>query len=348
MGENKFNNNDVDLISGLPDVIIHMIMSFLAMDELTQLSTVSKRFLSATKPSPPLLVLDYNAFTKRFPAAQDFDFEVFTKKPEEEPNFDFDAYPEKSEEEEKEDSVKRESFLNFVEASVEQRRLLMMNNSNNDFGCMQRLSFMGPISPHYASDTRIDEMVNFALENKFIELNLDGNINIHILSCLERDVTCRLSASAIFSAQHIRILKLRGFKLEGDGDHDVEHLTSHCSKFKTINLSGANLKRVALDAILGLEMVNVDPQVSLESFSLAIKRHPAAVRSPIQYETVPDKQRFREINLHSFKSLKYLELKNTNIITDEWFGDRVSQFDLLETLKLDMCLNLTKILYEQQ
>ncbi|KAF3453483.1 hypothetical protein FNV43_RR03923 [Rhamnella rubrinervis] len=95
----------------------------------------------------------------------------------------------------------------------------------------ERLSFMGPISPHYASDMRIDDMVNFASDDKFIELNLDGNIDIHIVHC------CRLSGTIFLlklntlnsllpfvwhhlsaQAEHTKFLKLRGFRLDCDED----------------------------------------------------------------------------------------------------------------------------------
>lgn len=57
---------------------------------------------------------------------------------------------------------------------------------------------------------------------------------------------------------------------------------------------------------------------------------------------VPNKRIFHT-NLESFKSLKHLEIRYTNIIRDTFFKSNVSQLNLLETLKISSCKNLKKI-----
>ncbi|KAF3453482.1 hypothetical protein FNV43_RR03922 [Rhamnella rubrinervis] len=229
-------------------------------------------------------LIQFSTVSKRSYAVKHLDFELFTEKKSVWPTY------KQEEEEEEEYFSKWESFLNFEQHSIEQSH------------------------------------------NKFIELNLDGTADIRHSIFLNREEICRLSGT-IFSAeaQHIRFLKLRGFWLDCDGEEHlnlscpsmVDFSLSHCAKFKTINLCGANLKRVELDSIHGLEK-------ALHSPHLIGEYSPKDFQSAMCIE-----QRLSEISIHSYKSLKYLEIKNADIITDEWFQHHVSQLDFLETLILD-------------
>nr|XP_048328405.1 uncharacterized protein LOC125422012 [Ziziphus jujuba var. spinosa] len=222
------------------------------------------------------------------------------------------------------------SFHNFVAKSLQ----MFCNSTDDDTACFQRMSFVGPIS-----NILVYKMVDFSLNNKIKELNLNGDF----------DKTSRVACSlpnTLFSAKHLTSLTIKGFYLEGLEDQNlvlgcqlIEDISlSCCSGFKTISLSGERLKHVVLDSCPQLMKINIDPRVSLESLSCSSALFEKQLKKQEQ-------SNYCEIffAFNSFKLLKFLEFKNTDIVTDEWFRDHVSRLSLLETLKLDNCSKLKNV-----
>ncbi|XP_015898300.2 uncharacterized protein LOC107431807 [Ziziphus jujuba] len=237
----------------------------------------------------------------------DFDYTIFSKKSSASPRDKLTSY---------------ESFLDFVFNSVERRRRLSLtnNNNNNTDVSLQRLRFLGPESRYVINDRRVEHLVNFALEKKVVELDL------HIFL-----------PTLIFSSQHLKILKLSGLTLKGYlQDYLVlssplieQFDLTRCTILKLIDLSEcANLKHLVFDSVYGLEKVNLHPLLCLESFS--------CIDSPYIGKI---------IKLFLLESLKLLEIRDTEISIDhqEWLHHHVSQFNLLQTLKLIRCLELKHV-----
>ncbi|KAH7532931.1 hypothetical protein FEM48_Zijuj04G0075100 [Ziziphus jujuba var. spinosa] len=208
----------------------------------------------------------------------------------------------------------RSFFIDFVSKSLQLR-------SSNDTCCFQRLSYVGP-----GSASLVYKIVEFSLRNKIKELNINGDGQFY-----------NRFPTTIFSAEHMMRLKferfglnLKNLKLVLSCPLIEDVIITGCSGFKTITLCGVKLKHVVLDSCWNLLNINIDPQVSLESFSYSPRSEKLQEVSKISF------------NLDSFKLLKFLELKNTKI-TDEWFQEHVSQLNLIETLKLHNCENLKNI-----
>lgn len=164
-------------------------------------------------------------------------------------------------------------------------------------------------------DELVSDMLSFAEDNETQELNLE-------IVKSDQQTKSRILPSKVFSFSHLTSLRIKGLGLECQ---DLvlccplirEFSLSTYSRLTMIRCGGAQLKHVELDTVGLLEKVDIDPDVSLESFS-----HTGLYG-------------IHDINLENQKqSLKYLEFKDQIFFSDQWFEDNISPCTLLETIKL--------------
>ncbi|KAF3449493.1 hypothetical protein FNV43_RR10221 [Rhamnella rubrinervis] len=160
---------------------------------------------------------------------------------------------------------------------------------------LQKFSFESHYSCLLALDGRVDYMLNFALQNKVQELKLD----------FDRNYTYYCFPEAIFSANQIISLDLRGLRLE------PPHITLSCPSIENFSLEdchgltsiilrGASLKQVKLIRCPDLRKFHIEGPTSVEH---------------VTYRGRTKWLSKCEMNIAScYKSIKVLEL------IDEWTG----------------------------
>ena len=295
-----------DRLTGLPEHIVHHIMSFLPTTSATRVSALSKNFNSAW--------LSYPVF-----------------------DFDQSLYEEVNCPSGDRTSCKKPDFLDFVLDSLKKRC------PSNIY--MQRFSLRvwpHEISDNriqnsirLAVDRNVNELVveiqglqdnyfrlarTLALQNDELVVETEGLENTY----------CSLPRTALQNAKSLGVLKLSGFSLELEDLipclNLIENLSlESCSMSANFMLSSDKLTDLNLRFCEGLEKIEIDA-LNLQSFS---------------YTACHIEQRPCEINLSRCKNLKSLTIEGS-AISDDWVKDHISKLVLLRNLKLVACRNLQK------
>lgn len=301
---------EMDRLSNLPEDMIHEIMSFLSAAEAARISTLSKR-LSSTYHSFPLL-----------------GFELLYSLSE------YDG--------------KDDNILDYVRNSVEQRFINLETNlkslSFDVYLCDTGVTYYYRstlITAFNAVTELLEYLVNFAIGKKITDLIIRCNGDYRrygMENVLVREIKRSCFPNTMFSAKTIKSLRLCGLVFGGFEDLILGcpliedfHLDV-CTGLKSVEVSSCAklMKEISIHNCYGLERIHVDGEVtSLESFSCTgtIKQYDLDMI---------------DINFAFRKSLKFVELRRLKI-TDEWFRNNVSEFELLNTLVLEDCQTMKNI-----
>ena len=195
-------------------------------------------------------------------------------------------------------------------------------NRRDPNACLEKLRIRGL----FDGSTFNHWLVNYALDKHVKQIYLFDDS--YVDTCLPQRMFC---------ANSIRVLELKGFKVEVP---DLilscplieDFRVTNCSGLKSIRVSGAKkLKAVKLDTCSGLEKIDIDAQ-NLESFSYTGCRDVDPSQPPQPCEILTT----------ACKSLKTLSLEFASIM-DLWLYDHVSKFPFLKILKLYECRGLKYI-----
>lgn len=340
-GKKKYVHKGIegsDGFSNLPEPVIHHIMSFLSTKEATRVSMLSKIFLSAWRSYP---IIDFNQdlfeigirefllskkpliVTQNF-LQQDFASLIFEDHALAKKGTNTTPTPSFNVLDSMHDTTCSYNFLDYMHYAVQRRESIV------DVEKFKLKVYVKDKQPDY----RIDMSIGYAIEHNVKELIL----KIRSLSkyySLPRTV---------LNAKSINVLKLEGcmFKFEDlipcftsvedlsvMGCHVSTNFTILSTKIKTLNFGWCE----------GLEKIEVDA-LNLQSFSYDAIR-PCEINDHLRTYS-SDWIRPCEINLLPCKNLKNLTINCENI-TDDWFGNHVSEFLLLENLKLTGCNSLESI-----
>lgn len=278
--ELQTSTGKADMISDLPEHIIHNILLLLPIKYAARSIVLSKRFRVAWH-SFPIVDIDFT----QFPINTSLD-----------------------------------QFLDFVRDSLQRRAPNI---------CLEKFRLLVLLGGSVEADSRIDGAINYAIEHKVKELDLQ-----FLHNNVYNDLYYRLP-SVLFPVDSLKVLKLKGFNLE---KLDLEKFPSReelslisCGRLKILRVSNDQLKTLEVKSCAGLLRIDIS-ESNLRSFSFTGKRSGGGV----EYQNC-------KINLGDCHSLTNLEIRGASRIISEWFKNHVSKLFLLENLILCECNRLRKI-----
>jgi hypothetical protein len=344
-----------DRFSGLPEHIVHHIMSFLPTTSATRVSALSKNFNSAWL-SYPVFDFDHALYNRVVPPYVD---RTSGKKPEflnfvlaslknrcpsniYIQRFSLRAWPLEISDNRIQNSIRLAADRNVNELVVE-----IQGSRQNNYCRLPRTALQN------AKSLRVLKLSGFSLELEDLIpcLNLVEDLSLD---------SCSVSRNFKFSSAKLKDLKLRfciGLeKIEIDAlnlqsfsyipyteeQHPCEINLSHCKNLKSLTIAKSNITddwvKYHVSKLVLLRNLKLVACRNLQKFEIAALN--LQTFSYIAYDH--REQHPCEINTSYCKNLKSLTIEKSNI-TDDWVKDHVSKLVLLRNLKLVACKNLQKI-----
>lgn len=265
--------SSIDIISQLPDSLIHQIFSFLPTIYLVRMSLVSKRWRHMWVSSPFLYFEDLNNIT-------------FNKR-----------------------KRNRDMVLNFVTKYLIHRQLFMQIPYT--FIVSFRFVTLYNIRSSKIAIRQIDDWLSFAIHSEVKELDLC--VNFYCLPCFVLNASSltilklrelKLVASSPSTLPSLKILSLAGVKLKSNAE-SLQNLVSGCPIIEEMHLSRCDLQHLDSTAVSGtirnLSLSNV--VLNDRWLGCLISRLPLLERLTLEWSVL------KNISIHSH-SLKYFFLKS--------------------------------------
>ncbi|KAL4569870.1 hypothetical protein LXL04_025514 [Taraxacum kok-saghyz] len=357
-----------DRLSGLPDPIVHHIMSFLRTTDLTKLSILSKRFFILWSTSP-VIDFDRSAFSRgtNFTSTTN-DFlnhirnSIWLRRIDTAVSkFRVNANLRNISTDHRLDSAISFAINNgvksmdlnlglakyqfpdsFASRSINVLRLrgFSLNPCNVILSCpsLKTLSLSSCVIPQdikFSSPT-LEEIELHLCDVRLIEISAPNLNSFSFNSRTNHPHPCRID---VLQCQNIAYLSLNNV-VNGQDDLIEEHISTlrkletlifnRCQDIHSITIENERVKRVEISNCPLLNSIQVKAP-SLESF---------------QYigttSTDDDNHTIADISFIPSKFIKDLYIRNASI-TDEWLATQLPTWCYLESLRLDACNSLNKI-----
>lgn len=247
--------DDIDRISGLPEPIIHHIMSFLPPQDASKVGLLSKNFNSLWLSFPILDFNVYNLLPDEIHVAEEL--------------------------------VGTEFFVDSIHCFMQRRRRQMM------MPCLERLTFKAFLC-HFGSNERVNGLLKFALENKVKVLNFDSPYCDDVAKEPYKHMNLYRFPETIFSAESVTSMDLRGLVLEPreltlSCPSIVSFILKSCYGVRSIKIrAAAKLRELDVFNCPGVREIHIHAPTSLESFSFDNMREPCEMNFNTSCESLKD------------------------------------------------------------